>query len=115
MAQLIFRLQLQIPVIRERRKFTEIMDEEVDDEKRTKMSEYPDGPWNNEPRRIKNEIGNRLEFQAEADAMRSMKREGREPIFREKPDVFVNVRLGQEVTLTVVAFGDPVPGIQWFK
>jgi hypothetical protein len=104
-----------IPVIRERRKAVEIMDEEINDEKSNKLSEYNDNPWNNEPRRIRHEVGTRLEFQAEADAMRSMKREGREPIFREKPGVTVNVRLGQDITLKVVVDGDPIPGVQFFK
>jgi hypothetical protein len=106
---------IKIPVIRERRKFTEVMDEEVDDEKRTRIMDYGEGPFNSEPRRLRHEIGTRLDTQAEANAIRSMKQEGREPVFREKPLSILNVRVGQELTLTVVAGGDPVPSIQWFK
>ncbi|XP_021952038.1 obscurin isoform X2 [Folsomia candida] len=103
-----------IPVVRERRKFCDINDEEVDDEKKNRISD--NGPWNNaNNRRLRHEIGNRLEFQAEADALRSMKIDGKEPVFREKPNIQVSVRLGQEITIKAVAAGDPAPGIQWFK
>lgn len=91
------------------------MDEEVDDEKKNRISQFGEGPWNSEPRRIRHEVGTRLDFQAEADALRAMKREGKEPVFREKPDVIVNTKLGREIVLKVVAAGNPVPGIQWFK
>lgn len=86
----------------------------MDDEKKNRISD--NGPWNNaNNRRLRHEIGNRLEFQAEADALRSMKIDGKEPVFREKPNIQVSVRLGQEITIKAVAAGDPAPGIQWFK
>jgi hypothetical protein len=102
-------------VIRERRKFTDVMDEEVDDEKRIRTSAFADGGYMSEPRRLKREVGTRMDFQAEADALRAMKRDGKEPVFREKPNGLVNVRVGQEVTLKVVVAGDPSPTVQWFK
>lgn len=108
---------LQMPIIRERRKFTDIMDEEVDDERRARIVEYGEGPLNAEPRRLRHEVGARLDIQAEAEAIMMSKREGREPVFRERPLSTVFVReFGGDVTISAVVDGDPgCPDVQWFK
>lgn len=107
----------QVPIIRERRKFTDIMDEEVDDERRARIVEYGEGPINSEPRRLRHEVGTRLDIQAEADAIIAMKREGREPCFRERPASTVYVKeFGGDLDVSVLADGEPhAPDVQWFK
>lgn len=107
----------QVPIIRERRKFTDIMDEEVDDERRARIVEYGEGPINSEPRRLRHEVGTRLDIQAEAENIMMMKREGREPVFRERPPSTLYVReFGGDLECGAVVDGEPgSPDVQWFK
>lgn len=53
-------ISFQTPVIRERRRFTDIMDEEIDDERKARINRY--GTVDRDPAlwRIKHELGNKL-------------------------------------------------------
>ena len=80
-----------IPVVHERRRFTDIMDEEIDDERRTRNRQYRNntdsGPlqYYHPNRRLKTELGVREEAYTEAEAMLQAKRNGVAPFFRQKP------------------------------
>ncbi|XP_057667153.1 obscurin isoform X17 [Diorhabda carinulata] len=102
------------PIIRERRRFTDIMDEEIDDERKARIYRY--GSEEKEPttRRIKHEIGSRLDAYVEAEAFLESKQEGRLPFFREKPSLTAMTE-GQDLELTCLAVGEPQPIVQWFK
>lgn len=65
----------QTPVIRERRRFTDIMDEEIDDERRDRINRYG-SPETYTLRRLKHELGTRLTSHVEAEALLSARREG---------------------------------------
>ncbi|CAH1967601.1 unnamed protein product [Acanthoscelides obtectus] len=103
------------PVIHERRRFTDIMDEEIDDERKARINRYGT-EINRDPavRRIKHEIGSRLDAYVEAEALLEAKQEGRLPTFREKPK-FTAMIEGQDMKLSCLAVGEPQPIIQWFK
>ncbi|VEN40593.1 unnamed protein product [Callosobruchus maculatus] len=103
------------PVIHERRRFTDIMDEEIDDERKARINRYGT-EINRDPavRRIKHEIGSRLDAYVEAEALLEAKQEGRLPSFREKPKFTAMVE-GQDMKLSCLAVGEPQPIIQWFK
>ena len=58
--------------VRERRRFTDVMDEEIEDEKR--QPTYNDGY--SVPRRVRHEIGTATDIQKQADAYMDTKREG---------------------------------------
>lgn len=75
----------QTPIIRERRRFTDIMDEEIDDERRERISQY--GAESFAIRRLRHELGTRLDSYAEATALLEAKRDGQLPFFREKPQL----------------------------
>lgn len=45
------------PVIRERRRFTDVMDEEIDDERKTRINKYGSGDTGYTIRRLRHEIG----------------------------------------------------------
>ncbi|XP_076666422.1 obscurin isoform X4 [Andrena cerasifolii] len=100
------------PIIRERRRFTDIMDEEIDDERRARISRY--GSDNFTLRRLKHELGTRLDSYAEAEAMLESKKEGHPPFFREKPQVRP-IEEGKPAQLVCLAVGSPKPMIQWYK
>ncbi|XP_076264321.1 obscurin isoform X24 [Rhynchophorus ferrugineus] len=101
------------PVIRERRRFTDIMDEEIDDERKARINRYgtADASY---IRRLKHELGSRLETYVEAEAFIESKQEGRLPFFREKPQMTAMIE-GKDLELTCFAVGEPTPVVQWFK
>nr|XP_049692295.1 obscurin isoform X6 [Helicoverpa armigera] len=100
------------PIIRERRRFTDIMDEEIDDERRERINNY--GTESYTIRRLRHELGTRLDSYAEAQAFMESKKDGQLPFFREKPQL-LPVREGETAQLSCFAVGDPKPVIQWFK
>lgn len=103
---------LQTPIIRERRRFTDIMDEEIDDERRERINNY--GTESYTIRRLRHELGTRLDSYAEAQAFMETKKDGHMPFFREKPQL-LPIREGEIGQLSCYAVGDPKPTIQWFK
>ncbi|XP_012537087.1 obscurin isoform X3 [Monomorium pharaonis] len=101
------------PIIRERRRFTDVMDEEIDDERRARINRYGSADTFT-LRRLKNELGTRLDSYAEAEAMIESKKDGQLPFFREKPQI-CPIEEGKPAHLTCLAVGNPKPLIQWFK
>ncbi|KAG8233551.1 hypothetical protein J437_LFUL013763 [Ladona fulva] len=116
------------PIIRERRRFTDIMDEEIDDERKSRIDCYgsrdsldgldglPSVTITNTitPRRLRHELGTRLDAHAEAEAYMECKRDGQIPFFREKPQI-MPIRAEEPAELVCLAVGDPKPVVQWFK
>lgn len=100
------------PIIRERRRFTDIMDEEIDDERRERINNY--GTESYTIRRLRHELGTRLDSYAEAQAFMESKKDGQLPFFREKPQL-LPIREGETAQLSCYAVGDPKPSVQWFK
>ncbi|XP_028176186.1 obscurin [Ostrinia furnacalis] len=100
------------PIIRERRRFTDIMDEEIEDEQRERINNY--GAESYTIRRLRHELGTRLDSYAEAQALMDAKRDGQTPFFRERPQL-LPVREGEPAQLSCYAVGDPKPSVQWFK
>jgi len=105
-----------LPIIRERRRFTDVMDEEIDDERRQRISRYgtPDSGTTSVSRRIRTEVGVRLGSYQEAEAIIEMRSDGHVPFFREKPQT-VAITDGQPTELSCLVVGDPTPIVQWFK
>lgn len=102
-----------LPIIRERRRFTDIMDEEIDDERKSRISSY--GITDNYTiRRLRTELGTRLDSYNEAEAMIETKRDGYPPFFREKLQTLA-ICDGEAAQLQCFAVGDPTPSVQWFK
>lgn len=89
------------------------MDEEIDDERRARINRYG-SPEICGLRRLKNELGTRLDSYAEAEAMIESKKEGQPPFFREKPQI-CPIQEGKPAQLVCLAVGNPKPLIQWFK
>lgn len=89
------------------------MDEEIDDERKARISRYGSGD-NYTIRRLRTELGNRLDTYVEAEAFIESKQEGRLPFFREKPQ-FTAMIEGKDTELSCFAVGDPQPIVQWFK
>jgi hypothetical protein len=104
-----------MPIIRERRRFTDIMDEEIDDERRSRISRYgtPDSQTTF-TRRIRNEVSVRSQSYQEAEAMIELRADGHVPFFREKPQT-VAITDGEATEISCLAVGDPAPIVQWFK
>lgn len=104
-----------MPIIRERRRFTDIMDEEIDDERRSRISRYgtPDSVTTTS-RRIRNEVSVRSQSYQEAEAMIELRADGHVPFFREKPQT-VAITDGEPSEISCLAVGDPAPIVQWFK
>ncbi|CAB3240106.1 unnamed protein product [Arctia plantaginis] len=100
------------PIVHERRRFTDIMDEEIDDERRERINNY--GTESYTIRRLRHELGTRLDSYAEAQAFMESKKDGQLPFFREKPQL-LPIREGEPAQLSCYAVGDPKPSIQWFK
>ncbi|KAL1449302.1 hypothetical protein WDU94_000504 [Cyamophila willieti] len=127
-------LDWQAPVIRERRRFTDVMDEEIDDERRNRINKYGadygvaekiDDERRNRInkygaadtytlRRLRHELGTRPEAHVEADALIESRRDGHAPFFREKP-ITIPVVIGDRLEMKCLAVGEPKPVIQWFK
>jgi len=102
----------QAPVIRERRKFTDIMDEEIEDEQKARISKYGADIYT--LRRLKQEIGSRPTAHVEAEAILESRIDGQPPFFREKPQK-LPVEPDKPVDLMCLAVGVPKPLVQWFK
>lgn len=102
-----------LPIIRERRRFTDIMDEEIDDERKSRISSYGIND-SYTIRRLRTELGTRLDSYNEAEAMIENKREGYPPFFREKLQTLA-ITDGDNAQLQCFAVGDPTPSLQWFK
>lgn len=105
---------LQTPTIRERRRFTDIMDEEIDDERKARINRYGTSESSSGIRRLKHELGSRLDTYVEAEAYLESRYDGRLPFFREKPQMIAMVE-GQDAEMTCFAVGEPEPLVQWFK
>ncbi|XP_050073153.1 obscurin isoform X1 [Anopheles maculipalpis] len=103
-----------LPIIRERRRFTDVMDEEIDDERRSRITRYGTDDSITLTRRIRNEVGTRLGSYAEAEALIECKREGQPPFFREKPQT-IAIREGEPNQIICYAVGDPKPSVTWFR
>lgn len=106
-----------MPIIRERRRFTDIMDEEIDDERKQRISRYgtPDSSGGSSiSRRIRNEVSVRSQSYQEAEAMIESHANGHIPFFREKPHT-VAITDGKVAEISCLAVGDPAPIVQWFK
>ncbi|XP_026462647.1 obscurin-like [Ctenocephalides felis] len=101
------------PVIHERRRFHDIMDEEIDDERKERINRYGSADVYS-LRRLRNELGTRLDSYAEAEAMIESQKVGKAPFFREKPRNIAIVA-GRDAELSCLATGDPKPTLQWFK
>ncbi|XP_075169287.1 obscurin isoform X4 [Haematobia irritans] len=107
-------LDWSLPIIRERRRFTDIMDEEIDDERtRSRISMYS-AQDSYSIRRLRTELGPRLDEYTEAEAYIETRREGYPPFFREKPQTLA-ITEGQPAHVHCFAVGDPKPLVQWFK
>lgn len=102
-----------LPIIRERRRFTDIMDEEIDDERRHRINKYGNSD-SLTIRRLRTELGTRLDEYNEAEAQIEHKREGYPPFFREKPQTLA-ITDSEPAQLQCFAVGDPIPSVQWFK
>jgi Protein kinase domain/Immunoglobulin I-set domain/Fibronectin type III domain len=105
-----------MPIIRERRRFTDIMDEEIDDERRDRISRYgtPDSGTTTVSRRIRNEVSVRSQSYQEAEAIIESRSDGHVPFFREKPQT-VAITDGKPAEISCLVVGDPTPVVQWFK
>ncbi|XP_043277221.1 obscurin isoform X7 [Venturia canescens] len=101
------------PIIRERRRFTDVMDEEIDDERKARINNYGANDCHT-LRRLRHELGTRLDSYAEAEAMMETKKGGNLPFFREKPQI-LPIEGGKCAQLCCLAVGNPRPAIQWFK
>ncbi|KAE8753087.1 hypothetical protein FOCC_FOCC000010 [Frankliniella occidentalis] len=109
-------LDWRAPVIRERRRFTDVMDEEIDDERKERINKYGSGDVYS-LRRLRHELGTRLDGHAEAEAIMQTKHEehdGQLPFFREKPQT-VPIVANEVVEIACLAVGDPKPLVQWYK
>jgi len=107
----------RIPAIHERRRFTDIMDEEIDDERKSRIYQRysTNEPYQYyQPRRLKHELGTRSDVHSEAEALLEIKRDGMAPFLREKPKT-VAMLLNQTAQFSCMAVGDPQPVIQWYK
>lgn len=89
------------------------MDEEIDDERKTRISKYGVGE-SFYFRRLRTELGTRLDEYVEAEAMIQTRNQGHLPFFREKIQN-VSISDGEPAQLQCFAVGDPQPTIQWFK
>lgn len=104
----------QMPIIRERRKFTDIMDEEIGDERRSRTASRYGTPDSMSIRRLRNEVGSRLQSYVEADSLMEATKGGHPPFFREKPQTLA-ITEGVSAHLSCFAVGDPRPNVLWFK
>ncbi|XP_043238277.1 obscurin-like isoform X8 [Amphibalanus amphitrite] len=103
-----------LPVVHERRRFTDIMDEEIDDERKTRISRYDAEARQHVPRRLRYELGTRADAVVEAETLLESKRQGQFPFFREKPRDTA-IQHNQPCELSCMAVGEPRPIVQWFR
>lgn len=89
------------------------MDEEIDDERKLRISQYGVND-SYTIRRLRTELGTRLDSYNEAEAMIEHQRDGYPPFFREKPQTLA-ITDGEPAQLQCFAVGDPTPTVQWFK
>lgn len=89
------------------------MDEEIDDERRTRIQQYG-GSETGGLRRLRHELGTRLDTYAEVEALLESKQVGQPPFLREKPQLRA-IQDGEPSELSCLAVGDPAPLVQWFK
>lgn len=87
-----------MPIIRERRRFTDVMDEEIDDERRSRCTRYGTDD-SVSSRRLRSEVGTRLQSYSEADALIESGRQGHPTFFREKPQTLA-IKIGQPAQLS---------------
>ena len=66
----------QLPIVHERRRFMDIMDEEIDDERRSRISRYDAEARQHVPRRLRYEMGTRADAVVEAETLLESKRQG---------------------------------------
>lgn len=103
-------------MIRERRRFTDVMDEEIDDERKARINQY--GTVDSGTlRRLRHELGTRLDSYAEVEAYLESKSQlpGQQPPFlREKPQT-QPIQEGVPAQLSCLAVGSPQPLVQWFR
>lgn len=109
-----FFFSFKMPIIRERRRFTDIMDEEIDDERKERISRYGTPDSGTSVRRIRNEVSVRSESYQEAEAMIEARTSGHLPFFREKPQTAA-ITDGKPAEISCLVVGDPAPAVQWFK
>ena len=109
---------LSLPIIRERRKFHDIMDEEIGEERQSRSGGRYSRLGTDDSfismRRLRSEVGTRLSSYADAEALIEYKREGHPPFFREKPQMTA-VKEGEVAQISCYAVGDPKPSVQWFR
>lgn len=89
------------------------MDEEIDDERKARINKYGSADTYS-LRRLRHELGTRLDTYAEAEALMETKKDGHMPFLREKPQLLPIVE-GKPAQLVCLAVGNPQPSIQWFK
>ncbi|XP_055374379.1 obscurin isoform X3 [Condylostylus longicornis] len=106
-------IEWSLPVIRERRRFTDIMDEEIDDERRSVINNYRIND-SYHIRRLRTELGSRLDSYTEAEALMETQRSGFPPFFREKPQDLA-ITENESYCMKCFSVGDPRPIVQWFK
>nr|XP_045591562.1 obscurin-like [Procambarus clarkii] len=113
----------RVPMVHERRRFTDVMDEEIDEErKRTVLDKHTakfirgrmETCALDVPRRLKYEIPARLSIKDDPTGLQQEVCFGTAPFLREKPETLA-ITEGCPLSLTVVVTGDPEPVVQWFK
>ncbi|GAB6018704.1 hypothetical protein CHUAL_000380 [Chamberlinius hualienensis] len=99
------QLSGQLVTVRERRRFTDVMDEEIDDEKQ--------GQLHGVRRRINSEMGQRAETKNRIKELLPREEE-QAPYFREKiKDTALTE--GQAVEFSCLAIGEPKPVVTWYR
>ena len=109
-----------LPMIYERRRFTDLMDEQIDDEARRARRQFrytnDTGPlqYYQPNRRLKNELGVRDEAHTEADAMLEVKRNRHVPFMSDKLRTVV-MKNKESVQFSCLAVVEPQLFVHWFK
>lgn len=89
------------------------MDEEIDDERKARINKYGSADTYT-LRRLRHELGTRLDTYAEAEALLETKKDGHTPFLREKPQI-LPIEDEKPAQLVCLAVGNPKPSVQWFK
>ena len=90
------------------------MDEEIDDERRARINQYGSAIDPATLRRLRHEVGTRLDSYAEVEALMESKQAGQPPFLREKPQLRP-IQDGEQTQMSCMAVGNPKPIVQWFK